>query len=95
VTEGEHHELLGHLLGGHGRFRASSESGRVAFQVIGRAPGAFTAPWTPDYATRRKRFSSSLRTERSVRLVWLWIWQTRLSETPRITPISASVRFLT
>ena len=47
------------------------------------------------YATSRKSASSSARALRSERLSWAWIWQTRLSETPRISPISRRVRFLT
>ena len=46
-------------------------------------------------ATRWKRAASSSRAARSFFFVCPWIWQTRLSDTPSTSPISASVRFLT
>ncbi len=47
------------------------------------------------YATSAKSCSSADRASRRVFFMAVWIWQTRLSETPRISPISASVRCLT
>src|SRR3954468_18465842 len=47
------------------------------------------------YATSRKSASSSESDVRSERLSSVWIWQTRLSETPRTSPISRSVSSLT
>jgi hypothetical protein len=48
-----------------------------------------------DQPTAEKSSESSESCVFSVRFSCEWIWQTRLSETPRISPISRSVRFLT
>ena len=47
------------------------------------------------YPTAENSSASSDSCCLSVRLSCEWIWQTRLSDTPRMSPISRSVRFLT
>ena len=77
---------------------AGSASGEVGWPaskvivpfVIGRKPVCLSVQ--PTALNRRASSASScLR----VRLSCEWIWQTRLSDTPRMSPISRSVRFLT
>jgi hypothetical protein len=47
------------------------------------------------YPTAENSSASSDSSCFSVRLSCEWIWQTRLSDTPRMSPISRRVRFLT
>jgi carbon storage regulator len=54
--------------------------------------GAHARPGNSYYATSLNSCSSESSCPRSFFVIWPWIWQTRLSVTPRISPISRSVR---
>ncbi len=68
-----------------------------ALDWIGAARRRGGEPWCccGAYATSLKRTESAESSSLSIRFSCPWIWQTRLSETPRMPPISRSVRFLT
>ncbi len=69
-----------------------------ALRVSGvpRGLGASRNPWLDrplaDHATSVNSCSSAASCSRSFLVIWPWIWHTRLSVTPRISPISRSVR---
>ena len=56
------------------------------------AAASADAAGLPGYATSLKSASSASSSTRSFLVICPWIWQTRLSVTPRISPISRRVR---
>ena len=72
--------------------RGSADSRTHLSSVIG--PHANTLSDDPQPMAVNS-WASSASCAFSVRLICVWIWHTRLSETPTISPISRSVRFLT